>query len=602
MARAHFRDSLFGATSPPRLLVGATVAVYEVGTTTPISQTLYAARTGSTTKTNPITTGSDGLVEFWLDERARVDLSITHPDMSALTVTVEVDGDPSEDVTETANQTVGGTKTYTSPSLTSPSIQGGTIDGVTITNSTASLTSPSLSNPTVTGVLLVASGTSGAPSIARSGDTDTGLNFASGGDKLSLVVGATEALVVDKAAAAGGTLFARRLDHNPGVVLYVAAGDGGASINSDANVIFGVGFLNPTASGSPAAVSGVLVFQGGTGGFATGVSGVAQIDPGWSPGSSAAGAIGVAGKGTANKDSVSVWGGNLFAESLSGRTNVVLTGLEIDLYGRSGSTVLNRYGLQIVAAAAGIVQGSSDDMAIRITGKSDGTNHGAKFKDGIVFDDNSLSGANSWAMDPSGVLMRIRASSAYTVARGIDLTGLTYSDASLKAPGFKVTGSSRVAIGDVDFTPTAVSHHRNSAGAHVMTVEADNPNRLSGQLRISGLTSVDKRLYVGINTSDNWGLIQAHNNAGGTYPLVLQPIGGVVVAGDPANLGISPDTAVQLHICGAGGGAIAFRVDGSKTSTTAPSAGGAGALPATPLGYLHAKLGTTEIKWPYYAA
>ena len=48
-----------------RPLNGIEISVYAPGTTT--LQTIYAARTGGATKTNPFTTGVDGYAEFWAE-------------------------------------------------------------------------------------------------------------------------------------------------------------------------------------------------------------------------------------------------------------------------------------------------------------------------------------------------------------------------------------------------------------------------------------------------------------------------------------------------------------------------------------------------------
>ena len=63
-----------------------TVNVYDPGTTNHIAQTIYAANTGGTTKTNPFTAAADGRVELYLDEGAAVDLLITKTSYDPTTV------------------------------------------------------------------------------------------------------------------------------------------------------------------------------------------------------------------------------------------------------------------------------------------------------------------------------------------------------------------------------------------------------------------------------------------------------------------------------------------------------------------------------------
>jgi hypothetical protein len=52
----------------------------------------------------------------------------------------------------------------------------------------------------------------------------------------------------------------------------------------------------------------------------------------------------------------------------------------------------------------------------------------------------------------------------------------------------------------------------------------------------------------------------------------------------------------------ASAGAASTTTIGSTTATTVGAAGGASALPATPLGYIIAHVGTTQVKIPYYNA
>lgn len=95
MARAHFRDVITSRTSDElKVLSSATVYVYQTGTTTAITETIFAAASGSATLSNPLTSDSNGVIEFWLAQPQRVDLAISVTGYSAQTVTVDVEGDP----------------------------------------------------------------------------------------------------------------------------------------------------------------------------------------------------------------------------------------------------------------------------------------------------------------------------------------------------------------------------------------------------------------------------------------------------------------------------------------------------------------------------
>ncbi len=76
MARAHIVT--YALDSEGRPIGGATVRVYEPGTTTSIAQTIYAADSPSmVTKANPFTSDADGRIEFYLDNPQFVDLNVS---------------------------------------------------------------------------------------------------------------------------------------------------------------------------------------------------------------------------------------------------------------------------------------------------------------------------------------------------------------------------------------------------------------------------------------------------------------------------------------------------------------------------------------------
>lgn len=79
--RAHLYRTLQSITGA--LVTGATVTVFDPGTTTPISQTLYADATSSTTLSNPFQATS-GLIDFYLTNPQDVDLRIVYGAASLL--------------------------------------------------------------------------------------------------------------------------------------------------------------------------------------------------------------------------------------------------------------------------------------------------------------------------------------------------------------------------------------------------------------------------------------------------------------------------------------------------------------------------------------
>ena len=81
--------------------------------------------------------------------------------------------------------------------LTAPALSG-SVTGTYTLAGTPTITSPSISGPTFTGVLSIADGAVGAPSITNTGDTDTGIYF-SAADEVSITTGGSQRLSVSSA-------------------------------------------------------------------------------------------------------------------------------------------------------------------------------------------------------------------------------------------------------------------------------------------------------------------------------------------------------------------------------------------------------------------
>lgn len=74
MARSHYLKVVQDEEGRP--IGGASAYIYDEGTTTLISETIYAEDTGTTTLTNPITTDSLGTIEFFLAANKRFDVKV----------------------------------------------------------------------------------------------------------------------------------------------------------------------------------------------------------------------------------------------------------------------------------------------------------------------------------------------------------------------------------------------------------------------------------------------------------------------------------------------------------------------------------------------
>jgi hypothetical protein len=100
MARAKLYETLIDAEGD--IIVGATVTVRQPGTSTPIVETIYAADTGGTTLTNPLTSTADGSITFYLDAGRRVDLFVVASGYANKTLSnVPVLDDPADIETHT---------------------------------------------------------------------------------------------------------------------------------------------------------------------------------------------------------------------------------------------------------------------------------------------------------------------------------------------------------------------------------------------------------------------------------------------------------------------------------------------------------------------
>jgi hypothetical protein len=92
--RAQFRDTVLLRSSIGALSVAggsALVALYDVGTSSPIGEVIYAAASGAGTLNNPVVTDPDGTLNFWLAEERELDVVVSCPGFRSVRVTVTSD-------------------------------------------------------------------------------------------------------------------------------------------------------------------------------------------------------------------------------------------------------------------------------------------------------------------------------------------------------------------------------------------------------------------------------------------------------------------------------------------------------------------------------
>lgn len=155
MSRAKYTGTAVTIAADGRslqIIPNASVTLYTAGTSTPLPETVYAGNTGGTTLTPPFQSDEYGAFEFYLASGKRVKVTVSD---GVNTVTMDLEPvlpDPSELVT-----TAGGV-TVPNLTLTSPTINGGTLNSVTLVTPSGVVTpssSDTLTNKTVQGGVLV---------------------------------------------------------------------------------------------------------------------------------------------------------------------------------------------------------------------------------------------------------------------------------------------------------------------------------------------------------------------------------------------------------------------------------------------------------------
>lgn len=82
--RAEFHDIIKDRYG--NVLSGASVNIYDPGTTDAVSETVYADATGATTLSNPLTTDATGRIQIYLDRPQIVDLAVSKTNYTSFTL------------------------------------------------------------------------------------------------------------------------------------------------------------------------------------------------------------------------------------------------------------------------------------------------------------------------------------------------------------------------------------------------------------------------------------------------------------------------------------------------------------------------------------
>jgi len=125
--------------------------------------------------------------------------------------------------------------------------------------------------------------------------------------------------------------------------------------------------------------------------------------------------------------------------------------------------------------------------------------------------------------DTSGILQLQTAGTTAVTVNASQNVGIGTSSPSYK---LDVSGSGRVT--------TSFSVGGAPTGYGVLQAISDDANTAPRQISIRGTTNGNKNLFLGFNTTSDYGAIQAIIDGTGTVPLVLQPSGGNL------GLGVTP--------------------------------------------------------------
>lgn len=125
MARARCEITVQNAAGDR--IVGASVYVYQPGTTTPISETIFSGFTGGSTYPNPLTSDGNGQAFFYLDVPKRVDIRAFLDgviDRTISNVQVEPDASDSNGALLTAKGALVAASAANTPSTLAPGTDG----------------------------------------------------------------------------------------------------------------------------------------------------------------------------------------------------------------------------------------------------------------------------------------------------------------------------------------------------------------------------------------------------------------------------------------------------------------------------------------------
>lgn len=307
-----------------------------------------------------------------------------------------------------------------------------------------------------------------------------GTTIASAKDSLVSLGVSPRNLAVDTASSPSGPRAYIVDASNGKAVMTLTRGDPnavGASIPSaDSTYTMAMAvssYVGSAGSGTESeAIKATNAIMKGTGGFHTGIWGIASIPSGstWTPGG-LHGITGVSGTALGYVDSARLWGAGFTARTLAG-TSTTLVGVEIDVGADTACDY--RYGLQIVTLSGSDNSGSVEDVAFKIADKNNPTIQANLWDYGIGFGSPAMdSPATSVGFPVKTTGTLIRAFGNATIANGIDLSSISISGQAFKAPAASISGLGRLTL--MSATPGVSAPLKMNCSGEAYTMQIDNP-------------------------------------------------------------------------------------------------------------------------------